>query len=92
MALVNHDKVVGAPVEAIEGDAGFAHAALAREVGMVEHVVSQTVGGDGVVHHILVVREPVVLEFLRAQHQDVAVAALVVLDYGKGGKCLAEAN
>ena len=92
VALVDDDKPVRAPVQAIEGQARLRRAARAREVGVVEHVVLQAVARDGVVHDVRVVGDPVVAQLLGAQHEHVLVAALVVLDHGERGERLAQAH
>ena len=92
VALVDDNQAVSAPVQAVEGQAGLRRAARAREVGVVEHVVLQAVARDGVVHDVRVVGDPVVAQLLRAQHEHVLVAALVVLDHGERGERLAQAH
>ena len=59
---------------------------------MEEDVVPKSVLGDGIVHIVRPEGHPVVIEFLRTEHKDRFVAALVVFDNRKRGKCLTKAN
>ena len=59
---------------------------------MVEHVVAQAIGGDGVVDVVLFVCEPVVGKALGAEHEHVAVEQLIVLNDREGSERLAQAD
>ena len=67
-------------------------AAVAGEVGVVEHVVVEAVGGQEVAAVVGLVERPVVAQALGHQHQHAVVAQLVVLDDGQGLEGLAEAH
>ena len=80
MRLVDDDEIVVAPVDAIYRKSRLGGAARAREVRVVEHVVAELISGYGVVDEVASIGEPVVLELLWAEHEDVPVPALVVFD------------
>ena len=90
--LVDDNEVVVSPVDALDGKPAAGVAVLAREIGMVEHVIAQTVLRDGVVDEVAAEGHPVVRKLLGTEHQHVAVPGLVVLDDGKRRERLAEAH
>ena len=59
---------------------------------MAKHVVIEAILGEDVGLEVLVVVEPVVGQFLRAEHQDGLVAQLVVLDHSKRGESFSKAH
>lgn len=65
MAFVNHDKIVVSPVDVFEVEA-VACAGCARQVGMIENIITQTVGNKRIVDVVTAVCYPVVVQFLRA--------------------------
>ena len=79
MGLVDDDQVVVAPVDVGKVDVAGS-AAVAREVGVVEHVVVEAVGGQDVAAVVGLVERPVVAQALGAEHQHAVIAQLVVLD------------
>ena len=92
MGLVDDDEVVRSPVELLEVVALDGLAPVARQVGVVEHVVAQAVGRDRVVDVVLLVGEPVVGQTLGAEDEHVAVEQLVILDHGERGERLAQTH
>ena len=64
----------------------------AEQVGVAEHVVVEAVAGKDVGREVAVVVEPVVGQLLGAEHQDGAVAQLVILDDGQRREGLAQAD
>ena len=89
--LVDDHQVVVAPVDVGQVDvAGIA--AVAGEIGVVEYVVTEAVGGQEVAAVVGLVERPVVTEPLGHQHQHAVVAQLVVFDDGQGLEGLAEAD
>ena len=92
MGLVDDDEIVGAPVELLEVVALDRQSLVTGQVGVVEHVVAQAIGGNRVVNVVLFVREPVVREALGAEHEHVAVEQLIVLNDREGSERLAQAD
>ena len=83
VGLVNDNQVVIAPVNVRQVNvAGLA--TVAGQVGVVEHVVMETVGGEDVAAVVGLVDGPIVAKALGDQHQDAVVAQLVILDDGEG--------
>jgi hypothetical protein len=73
VGLVDHDQIVVAPIDTIEWRAeGLAVFTL--QIGMAEHVIVEAVFGEDVRLEIPVVGQPVVGEFLGAEHEYGAVA------------------
>ena len=66
--------------------------AVAGEVGVVQHVVVEAVGGEDVAAVVGLVERPVVAQPLRAQHEHAVVAQLVVLDDRERLERLTEAD
>ena len=66
--------------------------AVAGEVGVVQDVVVEAVGGEDVAAVVGLVERPVVAQPLRAEHQHAVVAQLVVFDDGQRLEGLAEAD
>ena len=91
VALVDDKQIIVAPVEAFQIDA-VAAAAVARQVGVVKHVVAQAVGGDRVVFVVALVSLPVDGKFFGAEDEHAFVAVFVVLDHGQSGKRLAQSD
>ena len=91
VGLVDDDEVVVAPVDVGEVEVA-GEAAVAGEVGVVEDVVVEAVGGEDVAAVVDGVEGPVVAEPLGAEDEDAVVAELVVLDDGEGLERLAEAD
>ena len=95
VGLVYDHQVVVAPVEAGQVDARFGGAPLARQVGVVEHVVVQVVVAQRVVLVAVVVQRPVLRQALGAKHEHarLALALLEVVGHnGQRGERLAEAH
>ena len=67
-------------------------AAVAGEVGVVQHVVVEAVGGQEVAAVVGLVERPVVAQALGHQHQHAVIAQLVVLDDGQRLEGLTEAD
>ena len=67
-------------------------AAVAREVGVVENVVVEAVGGEHVAAVVGLVDRPVVAKPLRRQHEHAVVAQFVVLDDGQSLEGFPEAD
>ena len=67
-------------------------AAVAREVGVVQDVVVEAVGGEDVAAVVRLVERPVVAQPLGAEHEHAVVAQLVVLDDRQGLERLPEAD
>ena len=78
MALVDHHKVVVAPVDMLEVKS-VALSRLAGKVGMIKDVVAQTVGNEGIIPVVAAVSDPVVVKFLGTQHEHRLVAVLIIL-------------
>ena len=91
VGFVDDDEVVVAPVDVGEVDVAGS-AAVAGEVGVIENVVIEAVGGEEVAAVVRLVECPVVAQALRHQHQHAVVAQLVVLDDGERLEGLAEAD
>ena len=91
VGFVDDDEVVVAPVDVGEVDVAGS-AAVAREVGVVENVVVEAVGGEEVAAVIGLVERPVVAQALRHEHEHAVVAQLVVFDDGERLEGLAEAD
>ena len=68
-----------------------AQSTVARQVGMKQYIISQTVACNRVVLIVGPERLPVVVQLLGAKHQYALVAVLVILDNGKGGERLTQA-
>ena len=91
VGLVDDDEVVVAPVDMSEVDVA-GHAAVAGQVGVVEHVVIEAVGGEKVAAVVRLVECPVVAQSLGHQHQHAVVAKFVVFDDGERLERFAEAD
>ena len=89
--LVDYDQVVVAPVDVGEVDVARL-AAVAREIGMVEDVVVEAVGGEEIALVVGFVKGPVVAQPLGAEHQHAPVAQFIVFDDGQGLKGLPQAD
>ena len=89
--LVDDDQVVVAPIDVSQVDVAGS-AAVAGEIGVVEHVVIEAVGGEEVAAVVGLVERPVVAESLGHEHQHAVVAKLVVFDDGQRLEGLAEAD
>ncbi|OQA30347.1 MAG: hypothetical protein BWY57_02897 [Betaproteobacteria bacterium ADurb.Bin341] len=91
--LVDDDEVVVAPVDAARSEVDAIRlAALAREVGVMEDIVAETILFEGVEVVVASVEEPVVGELLRAEHQDALVFQLEVFDDSKGFESFAKTD
>ena len=91
MRLIDHHKVVVAPVDTVEPDA-TGLATSPGEVRVGKHVVVEPVRREDVRRQIGVVVRPVLGELLRGEHQDRLVAQFVILDDRERGEGLSEAN
>ena len=89
--LVDDDEVVVAPVDVGKVDVAGS-AAVAGEVGVVQDVVVEAVGGEEVAAVVGLVERPVVAQALGHEHQHAVVAQLVVLDDRQRLEGLAEAD
>ena len=91
VGFVDDDEVVVAPVDVGEVDVAGS-AAVAGQVGVVENVVIEAVGGEEVAAVVGLVECPVVAQALRHEHQHAVIAKLVVFDDGERLESLAEAD
>ena len=91
VGFVDHDEVVGAPVEGCEVDP-VRVPAVPREIGVVEHVVAKAVFLEGVERAVLAIDEPVFGELLGAEDEDALVFQLEVFDDGEGLEGFAETD
>ena len=91
MTLVYHHKVVVAPVD-IRKVLAVGSATSARQVAMEEYIVAQAVFGNRIVQVIALIGNPVVVEFLRTEHQHRLIAVLVIFDDTQGCKRLTKTN
>ena len=91
VGFVDDDEVVVAPVHMGEIDVA-GRAAVAGQVGMVENVVVEAVGGEDVAPIVGLVERPVVAQALRNQHEHAVIAQLVVLDDRERLESFAEAD
>ena len=91
VGFVDDHEVVVAPIDVREVDVAGS-AAVAGEVGVVEHVVVEAVGGEEVAAVVGLVERPVVAQALGHQHQHAVVAKLVVLDDGERLEGFTEAD
>src|SRR3546814_9904872 len=66
--------------------------AVARQVGMVQHVIIEAVACQDVAAIIGLVERPVVAQPLGTEHQNAVVAQLVVFDDGQGLEGFAETD
>ena len=89
--FVDDHQVVVAPVDVRKVDVAGS-AAVAGEVGVVEHVVVEAVGGQEIAAVVGLVERPVVAEPLGHEHQHAVVAQLVVFDDCQRLERLAEAD
>ena len=91
VAFVNDHQVVVAPVHV--GQVNVARqAAVARQIGVVEHVVIQPVSGQHIALVVGFVKRPVVAQAFGCQHQHAVIAQLVVLDDRQRLECFAQAH
>ena len=90
--LIDDDEIIVAPVDPFNRDVHNRIAPRAAQIRMEQHIVTQMVAGDWIVRCVRPVRDPVVLELLRAQNKHVAVAGLEVLDHGQCGERLAQTD
>jgi hypothetical protein len=91
VGFVDDNEVVVAPVHVGEINVAGS-AAVAGEVGVVENVVIEAVGGEEVAAVISLVECPVVAQALRHEHKHTVIAQLVVFDDGERLERLAEAD
>jgi len=91
MAFIDDEQIVVAPVHGREIDVAGG-SSLAAEIGMIQHIVVEAIGGELVAPVVLRVDRPVLAQLLRAEHEHAVVAQLVVFDDGKRFKRLAEAD
>ena len=91
VGFVDHHEVVGIPAQPGKIDA-VRFALVSGEIAVIKHIVVQAVFGDGIIQIVSLERVPVVGELLRAEHEDVFVALLIILDDAQRGEGLAEAN
>ena len=89
--LVNDNEVISAPVDRLQVHARDGLAPLAREVGVIEHVVAETIAGYGIVDLVVAVHRPVVRKFLGTKDEHIAVQRLIVLDDSERRERLAKA-
>lgn len=91
MRLINHHKIVVAPVESLQINlTGFS--TQASKVSMIEDVEVEPVFGKDVASIIDRVQRPVIAELLRAEHQDAIISEFIVLDDGQRLKGFAQSN
>ena len=89
MTFVYNHEVEVAPVDAFKVIAvGITIAA--RQVSMIENMIVEAVPQQRIIFIRTLERIPVVIEFLRAKHENTLVPRLVILDYRECGKGLAE--
>ena len=91
VGFIDYDKVVGIPPQPGKINA-VRFALVSGKIAVIKHIVVQTVFGDRIVQVVSLERVPVVGKLLRAEHEDVFVALLVILDDAQRGEGLAEAN
>ena len=91
MTLVYHHKVVVAPVD-IRKVLSVGSATSARQVAMEKDIIAQAVFGNRIVQIIALIGNPVVVEFLRTEHQHRLVAVLVIFDDAQSGKRLTQTD
>ena len=89
MAFVDNDKVEVAPVDTFKVIA-VGVSITARQIRMVENMIVEAVTQQRIIFIRTLERVPVVIEFLRAKHENTLVPRLVILDYRECGKGLAE--
>ena len=75
MALVNYHKVIIAPVYVFKVEA-IALPRRARQVGMIENIITQTVGDERVIDIVAAIGNPVVVKFFRTENKNGFVAVL----------------
>ena len=90
VGFVDDDEVVIAPVYPVQRDP-VGGARCPRQVGMAQHIIVESVPGEGVGFEVGAVVEPVVRQLLRAKHENRAIAQFVIFDDGKRGEGFAEA-
>ena len=91
VTFINNHKVVVCPVD-MRQILSVGSATSARQVAMEEYIVTQAVTGYGIVQVIALIGNPVVVKFLRTEHQHGLVAVFVVFDDAKGCKRLTQTN
>ena len=89
VALINNHKVVVAPVHELQIDA-VRHTFVAAQIGVEQHIIAKTVFSYGIILVVRAIGLPVVVQFLRTQHEDGFVSVLVILNNGKGGECFSK--
>ena len=91
MALINDNKVIVAPIQAVKVNS-VRLPMLTGKVGMIEDIISQSICRNGIIDIVALVCIPVLRELFRAKDKHRFVAVLIILDHCKRSKCLAETN
>ena len=91
MALINDNKVIVAPIQAVKVNP-VRLSMFTGKVRMIENIVSQPVCCNRIVDIVALVCIPVLRELLGAKDKHRFVAILIILDHRKCSKCLAETN
>ena len=82
MALINDNKVIVPPIQAVKINS-VRLSMFAGKIRMVEDVVSQPIRCNGIVDIVALVCIPVLRELFRTENKHGFVAVLVILDDGK---------
>ena len=91
MGFINDHQVVGTPVDF--GEVQFAgESPCPGQIGVVQHIITQPVTGDGVVDIVGLIGHPVIAELLGTQHQHTEIAVFIVFDDGQCRERLAQAD
>ena len=84
--FIDDDQIIITPVNAVQRNAERLSRG-AGEVGVAQNVIIEAIPGEDVGRQVAVVVQPVVREFLGAQHQHRAVAQFVIFHNGQSREC-----
>ena len=91
VALINDNKVIVAPIQAVKINS-VRLSVFAGKVRMIEHIIAQTVCGNGIIDIVALICIPVLRELFGAENKHGFVAVLIILNHRKRSECLAETD
>ena len=92
MTFINDNKVIIAPVDSLNRQTDESVSTVTRKVRMIQNVIAEPVGCEWVINQIATVGHPVFGQLFWTKHENIFVAAFVILDDGKSRKCFTETN
>ena len=80
MTLIDHNKIIVTPVDPVDWQSDWCHAAISGKIRMVEDIIAEPISSQRVVYQIPAIGHPVLRELLWAEDKYVLIPAFVIFD------------